>query len=174
MVRIVLVPAFVGAFIEQAYTLAFCLFVIAGITDGLDGYLARTLRQRSRFGALIDPLADKLLVLTAFFCLAYLDWIPLWLFALVIGRELLIVCGFLILRMARGDVHSKIVATWDSKLNTLAQMLLILVVMAAQVLDVPVLFTFGEGLVYVVGGLALFSGGHYIVLGLRVLLSRDK
>ena len=78
------------------------------------------------------------------------------------------------MRMARGDVHSKIVATWDSKLNTLAQMLLILVVMAAQVLDVPVLFTFGEGLVYVVGGLALFSGGHYIVLGLRVLLSRDK
>ncbi|WP_291323352.1 CDP-alcohol phosphatidyltransferase family protein [Desulfonatronospira sp.] len=169
MSRIVMVPVFLGAFILEAYPLALSLFVLAGITDALDGYLARTLKQRSRLGALIDPLADKLLVLTAFLCLGFQEWIALWLVVLVLLREALIVFGYMFIHLARLDLRGKITATLDSKLNTLAQILLVLSVMTSKVFDIAVINASADILIYVVAGLTLFSGMHYLILGFGLL-----
>ncbi len=169
IIRILMVPAFVGAFVLEAYFLALLFFILAGVTDGLDGFLARALKQRSRLGALIDPLADKFLILSAFICLGVLGWVPLWLLILVIGRDLMIVSGFLTLRLSGIDVQNRIQATPDSKLNTLAQILLVLTIMSAHVFEANLLQISGEVLIYLSGGLALFSGGHYVLLGFFLL-----
>ncbi len=169
VIRILMVPAFVGAFMLEAYPLSLLFFIAAGLTDGLDGFLARTMGQRSKLGALIDPLADKLLLLSAFICLGLQAWIPLWLLLLVIAREIFIICGFLILHVSGIDVRVRLKATWDSKLNTLAQILLVLTVMSAQLFAVPLLEASSLVLIYLAGGLALFSGGRYLLLGIELL-----
>ena len=169
LARLVMVPVFLGAFIHEAFLLALAVFILAGITDALDGYLARTLEQRSRLGAVLDPLADKLLVLTAFLCLGHVGWIPWWLVGVVILREVLIVCGFMFLHLVRMDLRGKITATLDSKLNTLAQVLLVLAVMSFRVMDEAFLAPVSDILIYVVGGLTLVSGVHYLVLGVGLV-----
>jgi len=166
LTRFAMVPVFLGAFIYEAFLLALTIFILAGITDALDGYLARTMKQRSRLGAVLDPLADKLLVLTAFICLGLSGWIPWWLVSVVIIREIVIVCGFIFLHLARMDIRGKITATLDSKLNTLAQIMLVLVVMSSRLLEEALLDTLSHILIYVVAGLTLISGLHYLFLGL--------
>lgn len=169
LARFVMVPVFLGAFIHEAYLLALSVFILAGITDALDGYLARTLKQRSRLGAVLDPLADKLLVLTAFLCLGLAGWIPWWLVSVVIIREVLIVCGFVFLHLARMDVRGRVTATMDSKLNTLVQILFVLAVMSSMVFDAAVLDPLSDILIYAVGGLTLISGLHYLFIGLGLI-----
>ncbi len=173
IIRILMVPAFVGAFVLETYFLALLFFILAGVTDGLDGFLARALKQRSRLGAFIDPLADKFLILSAFICLGVLGWIPLWLLILVISRDLVIISGFLTMRLSGIDVQQRIKATPDSKLNTLTQILLVLILLSAQVFEADLLNAAGEVLIYLAGGFALFSGGHYVLLGFG-LLSNSK
>ena len=102
--RIMLTPGFVMAFVDQRFDLAWVLFAIAGFTDALDGTLARLLKQRSTFGAMLDPLADKILLVTSFICLAVQDWIPGWLSILVVSRDVFIVGGLALLNYSGVDV----------------------------------------------------------------------
>jgi len=169
LARFGMVPVFLGAFFHEAFLLALTVFILAGITDALDGYLARTLEQRSRLGAVLDPMADKLLVLTAFLCLGHVGWIPWWLVGVVILREVVIVCGFMFLHLARMDIRGKITATLDSKLNTLAQIMLVLAVMSSRLFDEALLDPVSDILIYVVGGLTLVSGLHYLFIGIGLV-----
>ena len=91
--RVLLVPPVVWLMVQGRYGEALALFVIAGASDGLDGYLAKHFGWVSRFGSIIDPLADKLLLTASFFTLAWLGHLPLWLAVLVIARDLVIVIG---------------------------------------------------------------------------------
>ncbi len=169
LARFAMVPVFLGAFIHEAYLLSLAVFILAGITDALDGFLARTLEQRSRLGAVIDPVADKLLVLTAFLCLGHVGWIPWWLIVVVVLREVLIVSGFAFFRFTGMDVRGKIAATLDSKLNTLGQIMLVLSVMSSIVFEAAALDPVSGILIYAVGGLTLISGLHYLLLGLGLV-----
>jgi cardiolipin synthase len=165
--RIMLTPGFVMAFVDHRFDLAWVLFAVAGLTDALDGTLARILKQRSTFGAMLDPLADKVLLVTSFLCLALQDWIPRWLAVLVVSRDVFIVGGLAMLNYSGVDVKRGIKPVWVSKCTTLAQIALVLLVMVDRSMDVahPVLHS---GLVWTVALLTTLSGAYYLLIGLRM------
>ena len=165
--RIMLTPGFVIAFADQRFGLAWVLFAVAGLTDALDGTLARILKQRSTFGAMLDPLADKVLLVTSFLCLALQGWLPRWLSVLVVSRDVFIVGGLALLHYSGVDVKRGIKPAWISKCTTLAQISLVLLVMVEHSMDLPhpVLHS---GLVWTVAALTVMSGGYYLTIGLRM------
>lgn len=119
LVRICLAPFLVAAIIEGHYLLSFALFVAAGLTDALDGLLARALKQRSMLGHYLDPVADKLLLSTLFLVLFYKGLIPATVTVLVFGRDvgILLVAALLYAAVGRREFHPSIFG----KANTLAQ-----------------------------------------------------
>lgn len=171
--RIFITPAFVVAFFNQDYVIALILFVVAGATDGLDGFLARVLRQRSRLGAMIDPLADKFLLLTAFVCLGIEGWISFWLIVVVISRDIIIIGGLFVLHIFGVNVKNKISPTIDSKLNTLLQIILLLSAMAGFTFDLSFLVLLASILTYGVGFLTIFSGVRYVFLGFSFIQAKN-
>ncbi len=121
--RFILIGPILWALLTKCYPLAFYLFLIAGLSDGLDGLLARLFDWTTPLGALLDPLADKLLLMGSFIVLAYLQQIPLWLTMMVIGRDIWIMGGALLYRYWVGPLDYKPV--WISKLNTFFQLILV-------------------------------------------------
>jgi cardiolipin synthase len=94
--RLFAAPVLVFLLLHERYEGALVLFALAGLSDALDGYLAKRFAFGSRFGAILDPAADKLLMLVAFVTLVHMDLTPFWLTALVIGRDIAIVAGILL------------------------------------------------------------------------------
>lgn len=127
--RILLVPLTVWLIISEAFGFAWLAFVAAGVSDGVDGYLARRLNQRSELGAYLDPLADKALMVSIYVSLGFLKLLPAWLVILVVSRDILIV-GAVILAWVIGK-PMPVVPLMVSKVNTVAQ-----IVFAALVLGV--------------------------------------
>ncbi len=131
IVRILLIVPFVAALLGGAYTTALILIVVAGLSDGLDGFLARTFDWRTRLGSLLDPAADKLLVVSAFLTLTRLDFVPLGLAVIVVLRDIVIVSGALTYQRVAGNLEGE--PTLISKLNTLFQLIfIVLTIMHAQ------------------------------------------
>ncbi len=173
LVRILLTPAFVIAFIDQRIVMAWVLFAVAGLTDALDGFLAKVLKQRTRLGAILDPLADKALLVTAYACLAIKDWVPSWLAIMVISRDVIIVGGLAVLELMDVDMRGRINPTRVSKLTTLAQIGLIFFVMLEKSFDwnrpdiqillcvITALLTLASGLHYLFIGITLFPNGPH-------------
>jgi len=123
LIRLGLLPVLLWALHDRRYELAFWLFVAASLGDGLDGYLARRLNQMSSLGALLDPIADKLTILGIALLLAVQGWLPVWIVALMILRDLIIVVGALAYRHCVGRfVMAPLLL---SKLNTLLEFLLL-------------------------------------------------
>lgn len=160
-VRILLIVPFARALLVQEYRLALLIFAVASVTDGLDGFLARHFNWRSRFGAVADPLADKALLITAYLMLTYTSVLPLWLFALILSRDLLIVGGALVYHYSIGRFEME--PSIPGKLNTLIQIVVILgiIVILAGLPVQPIWLDIG---VWLVAVSAVFSGGHYIVV----------
>lgn len=173
VLRIMLTPGFVVAFVDHRLDIAWVLFAIAGLTDALDGALARILKQRSAFGAMLDPLADKILLVTSFICLALQDWIPRWLAVLVVSRDVFIVGGLALLNYSGVDVKRGIRPVWISKCATLAQIALVLLIMVEHSM-----LTYWPdwrfGLVCAVALLTALSGGYYLIIGLRMFPHNDN
>lgn len=96
MLRVVLVPAVVLAMLQARWDWAFAGFVVAGISDGVDGFIARRFNQQSRFGAYLDPIADKLLLVSVFVVMGIIGQLPLWLVVTMVSRDALIVCAVLL------------------------------------------------------------------------------
>lgn len=115
--RILLIAPVLWALLGQRYLLATLLIALAVFTDGLDGFLARRYQWHSRIGGILDPVADKLLFASVFLTLGYLGHIPLWLMALVIGRDIVIAAGALLYEKLIGPVVAR--PTLLSKINTL-------------------------------------------------------
>ena len=145
--------------LNQRFGAALIVFGIAGFSDALDGYLAKRYNWTSRLGSLLDPLADKLLLLSAFITLAWLHWIPLWLVSLVILRDLVIVSGAIVYHMRIEQLDAK--PSLVSKLNTVTQILLVLAVMFTQAIqELPALWM--DVLLYSVLATTIWSGLDYI------------
>ena len=123
VLRVLLVPPVVFYLLEHNYTSALILFVIAGVTDSLDGWLAKHFHWESALGEILDPLADKLLLVSSYVCFYWLELLPLWLVASVILRDIFIVVGGVSYRVLFGKVD--INPTYISKLNTLMQIVLV-------------------------------------------------
>ncbi len=123
IVRFILIPFIVAAMIMHAWHMAFALFIVAGITDVLDGWLARLLDQRTFLGAALDPLADKILMIAVFATLSFtqspLFTIPHWFVLLVLLKELIQIAGAIYIYSRKG--HLTIAPTWLGKSLGLAQ-----------------------------------------------------
>lgn len=157
--RICLAPFLVSALLDRRFTLSFILFVIAGLTDALDGTLARLLKQRTALGQYLDPVADKLLLSALFLVLTHMQLIPARVTVLVFGRDLgiLIVAALLYAVVGRRDFKPSVFG----KLNTVAQVMAVGTVLLKQIdgdawvsglctlsLDATVLLTIASGLHY--------------------------
>lgn len=131
VVRILLVVPLVAALLSGAYTQALVLIVVAGFSDGLDGFLARTFDWRSRLGSLLDPAADKLLVVSTFVTLTTLGLVPFALTLIVVLRDIVIVSGALAYQRVAGHLEGE--PTLISKLNTVCVLLfIVLTIMHAE------------------------------------------
>ncbi len=128
-VRLALIPVVAYALATHAYALALPIFLVAALSDAADGYIARRFNLTSRLGAALDPIADKLNVLTATLLLAWQGLLPIWLAAAIVLRDVVIVAGALAYRARLG--HLEIAPTWLSKINTVIEFAILLLVMAA-------------------------------------------
>jgi len=179
LLRILLVPVFAVLAIyygdsvavqpprEWLRWAALSVFVTAAASDGIDGWIARHFNQRSRFGAIIDPIADKSLLLTAFITLTLVDWgpdgwhLPAWLTALVIVRDCIILGGIAVLHYTGHQVN--IAPQWSGKICTVAQMFTLGWVMLKVVPFSPLYPCVAAALCTV------WSGVDYVRQGLRIL-----
>ena len=117
--RILLVPVIVWAITSGQMSVAFVLFVIAGISDAVDGFLAKRLHMQSETGALLDPIADKALLVSIYIALAITADLPRWLVILVVSRDIIIVGAFIVSWLLGRPMRVK--PLMISKLNTVAQ-----------------------------------------------------
>ncbi|RDH87122.1 MAG: CDP-alcohol phosphatidyltransferase [endosymbiont of Escarpia spicata] len=124
--RILLSVPVVWLLFEREFSAALMLFAIAGISDGLDGFLAKHYGWESRLGGMLDPLADKALLMSSFLVLGALGLVPVWLVILVIFRDLLIIGGALYYHFSVEELQAD--PSLISKLNTLLQILLVILV----------------------------------------------
>ena len=182
ILRIALIPVFVVAAVAYGQTVergepvqwlrwtAILTFLIAGISDGIDGYIARHYKQTSSLGVILDPIADKSLMLSTILTLSLSLWsggdedyakFPMWFPAIVIGRDIILVVGAIILRFIKGDVRVR--PRWTGKVATFFQIAAIASLML-QLRFVPL------HLILILAGLfTAISGVHYIVDGVRQL-----
>ncbi len=157
--RILLTLPIVWLLFEQEFTYALMLFAVAGFSDGLDGFLAKHYRWQSHLGGLLDPLADKALLMSSYLVLGGLGLIPVWLVILVIFRDLTIMGGALYYHFSVEEVDAK--PSLISKLNTLLQIMLVLVVVTdAGPLPLPALPL--QVLIWATGLTTLISGVFYV------------
>ncbi len=169
--RILLTPGFVIAFTYENFTLAWSLFAVAGLSDGLDGFLARVLRQRSKLGAVLDPLADKVLLVASFVALGWKGWLPVWLVILVVSRDLIIVGGLVLLNYLGVEGPDRLSPSRISKCNTLAQICLVLVTLIWRSTGID-LHTAVQVLVLLVAVLTIVSGAVYLRVGSQWLMEK--
>ncbi len=173
--RLGLIPLFAIALIQGRPQRALLVFAIAALTDGLDGLLARVLKQESLLGAYLDPLADKLLLTTAFVMLTIPGrqlgvQIPIWVTVLVIARDVLILLVSVVLVLALDVRNLKPVAL--SKWNTAAQIATVVVVLLSGF--VARLDTMAYLLIYTVAALTILSGLYYIYRTNQLLESHQN
>ena len=173
ILRILLIPFFVVEVLyygktgnELHWLLAILSFAVAAICDGVDGYIARRYNQRSELGRILDPLADKLLLVSGVVLLSfswpYFDTIPLWLTGTIIGRDILILVGLLVIQMTVGKVTVR--PRMIGKIATVLQMAVVIWVLLQwpeKWLKIwalaAALFTGGSGLLYVLDGVRQLS-----------------
>src|SRR4029434_5397152 len=137
--RMVLIPVFVSLLFYQRFALALAVFVLAGLTDGLDGLLARRFNQKSQLGTILDPIADKLMLVTAFVVLSLKSVfpqpvpshlpIPFWVTVAVISRDVFIIVGAAAINIMTGFRGFR--PSWLGKLNTTVQIVGITTIMFA-------------------------------------------
>lgn len=158
IVRIVLVIPIAYFLWNQNYLVALLLFLVGGLSDGLDGFLARRYKWETELGVMLDPMGDKLMMITAYLLLGWHNVLPLWLVVLVILRDLIIVLGTLLYQRYIGE--AKLKPLFISKLNTAFQILLVLTAMFSQIINVNILVI--DGLIWLVVVTTFTSGYAYI------------
>jgi cardiolipin synthase len=174
-IRVLLVAPIAVALAHHQLLTTIALFGAAAVSDAADGYLAKRHNWQTELGAILDPLADKLLLATVFITLAYLKLVPLWLMAVAVARDVIVVIGALLFRFCIGplEVRPSVV----SKFNTLCQAVFIMAVVGREEFAVPpgwVVMLLGS-LVFVT---VVVSGIDYVLIyggrALKVAKPRDS
>jgi len=168
--RVLLVPVVIWLIIQDAHTAAFALFVLAGISDAIDGFLARRYDWRTELGAYLDPIADKLLLVGIYVTLGLLGHMPAWLVIAVVSRDFLIVGAVILSWMVDRPVEMR--PSMVSKANTVGQIVLAGAVLA-ELGFASALEPFVTPLTWVVGILTLASAGIYLARWLRHMAYYD-
>lgn len=157
--RILLVPLTIWLIITAQFPAAFLAFIVAGISDAVDGFIAKHFHQTTELGAYLDPLADKLLLVSIYVSLGFLLELPPWLVILVVSRDVLIIGAVLLSWLVHRPV--KVQPLLVSKINTTAQIVLAGLVLAALAFGIEL-----EGVIVLgavlVGALTVVSGAAYM------------
>jgi len=168
VMRIIFVPVIVILLMQGEFFKALILFGLSGISDGLDGFLARILNQQTELGAYLDPIADKALIISCFVTLSIKHIIPGWLSVIVVSRDCIILLGVAVLAMM--SVSFQIRPTMISKLTTVSQLLTVFLVLVVHSLslqgDLKMVLL---GFYIVTSILTVASGLNYIFKGIRCI-----
>ncbi len=163
VLRILLVPVFVGFLLYERYDAALVALLIAALTDTLDGMIARIANQRTRLGEYLDPLADKLLLMSAIVTLSVLHFIPVWAVIVVVSRDAILLAGTLVANLT--DTVINISPTALGKGTTFVQICYVVAVMLHATGRIPVELVTPLLLVMVI--LTIGSGVHYLMRGIQ-------
>ena len=165
LLRILTIPVFLEFLSYRFFWEALLVFAIGGFTDFLDGFVARWMNQQTPLGRYLDPVADKLLVITSFVVLGSMDGIPMWLVIVVVARDLLLVLGYAIvyfLVQERFEVKPTVIGKWSTTLQLLTLAVALVTLDQPKLLPAPTLDVF-VGLTAVV---TVVSGCQYLYRGL--------
>ena len=165
--RLGFLPLFIILVFYERYPWALGILALAGLTDGMDGLLARSLNQKTALGAYLDPIADKLLLSSSFVVLALEGQIRWWLAILVLGRDVLILTSAAVILLTAG--YRPFPPSIYGKITTALQILLVFAALAVAVFHYGSLEVAKRILVYLVAGFTVFSGFHYSVVVARRL-----
>ncbi|MDR2196293.1 MAG: CDP-diacylglycerol--glycerol-3-phosphate 3-phosphatidyltransferase [Gallionellaceae bacterium] len=178
--RILMIPVFIVVFYLPDTTLSphlkhllgMTIFILAAITDWLDGYLARRLNQGSAFGAFLDPVADKLMVATALIVLVELGYLEAFIAVIIVGREIAI--SALREWMAQLGASKSIAVSMIGKIKTASQMIAILFLLYQEpLLGLPIQ-TIGTVLIYIAALLTLWSMAYYLALAIPQIAKKSR
>ncbi len=170
MVLSVIFVVFVTLPDTWAKVIALIIFIIAAITDKIDGAWARKNKLVTDIGAFLDPLADKMLINLAFLVLVYLNIVPLWVFAIILVRDFA-VDG---MRMMAARDGITIAASFYGKLKTTVQMTALIIILSNLVLDWDFLGFIGNIALYLALILTIFSGADYLLDGYKKVIKKPK
>jgi cardiolipin synthase (CMP-forming) len=171
LLRILTIPVFLEFLSYHFYWEALVVFAIGGLTDFLDGFVARRMNQQTALGAYLDPVADKLLVITSFTMLGSIGGIPMWLTIVVVVRDVLIVTGYGIIYFLveeRLQVQPTLIGKWSTTLQLLTLAVALVELHNSRLLPAPTLYVF----VYTTAVVTVGSGCQYLYRGLVWLQNR--
>lgn len=171
LARLLSVPLAIWLIISSDYGAAFWVFVAAGVSDALDGYIAKRFDRRTRLGALLDPIADKSLLMSVYVTLGYAGQLPDWLVIVVVFRDVMIVGGFVLIQAS--TPARQFDPLYISKINTTLQIVLVAFVLARLGLGA------GDGpltviLVSAVAVTTVLSGMSYFVRWARIYTGTEQ
>jgi len=167
LLRIILVPVIVIFLIDEDYFGAMIAFVVAGITDGLDGFLARILKQKTILGAYLDPMADKALLSSSFITLSVLGIIPGWLAVIVISRDMVILLGISLLFIL--SISFDVKPAFISKITTLSQILTVFLVLMSKSFPLFTSYEVIEVFFWITASFTIISGFNYLLRGIKFI-----
>ncbi len=166
LLRILCVPLFLSLLADGEYGPALVVFALAGITDGIDGALARLTNSRTELGAHLDPAADKLLLVSSYIALAILGDIPVQLMIVVIVRDVVILGGFLLSGAIVGR-YMEMAPSVLGKATTCVQIITVIAVLTARAQWMSIAPSLLGGLFVVTTGITFLSGADYVLRGIR-------
>lgn len=167
LLRIILVPVIVILLIQGLFLKALIAFIVAALSDVLDGFLARILHQQTALGAYLDPIADKALLASSFVTLSVLHVIPGWLTVIVISRDIIILLGILMLSMM--SISVKIRPTFVSKITTALQLGTVLMVLSDRCFPGYIYEIWLMALYWSTAFFTIISGLNYMIRGQKLI-----
>jgi cardiolipin synthase len=164
-IRIILAPIFVIYLIHDQFLSALIVFIICGVSDGLDGLVARLFDQKTQLGVYLDPLADKILLVAAFVVLSVRGFLPSWLGVMVISRDIMILLGIFVLFL--NGLEFTIKPSIISKITTCLQFVVVIAVLSKDYLPFPADYYF---ILFCLAAIFTISSGlHYMHYWFRVM-----
>jgi cardiolipin synthase len=161
LARLIAVPVVIWGILADEMALAFWIFVAAGLSDAVDGFIARHFHEQTELGSYLDPLADKALLVSVYIACGHVHYLPYWLVILVVFRDILIVGGVILL-YTLNHRRPQMSPLWISKLNTAVQIVLAAMVLAGGAFDIPPDRVI-QALIWIVGVTTALSGVSYLV-----------
>ena len=168
--RLVAAPLIVWLLIEHRFREALAVVLLAAVTDWLDGFAARRLGVSGKFGVVLDPLADKVMLVTIFLALGFIRLIPAWMLVLVIARDLVIVVGAFLLRIYRNIRRFR--PLLSGKVSTFFQVVLVLMVLIYAAYPFAIFYWLAEMALALTAFFTALSGGLYVRKGILMAAER--
>lgn len=168
--RILLIPFFIIAVLYGYHLYALGIFIAAALTDALDGFIARTFNMQTKLGTYLDPIADKLLLMSSIVVMAVVGKAPVWLVILIVSRDIIILIGCILIYFLYDQLTVR--PSILGKATTFFQIVLVLLVLVAQ--DMERFIPWIAPAVWLTAAVTIASGLHYVNIGFRMAGSLSR